>query len=289
MKIICLLRGGLGNQLFQYSAAYYIQKKFGGDGYIDLKSGFISDFKYKRFFALEHFNITFSNISTFIPIHYLFIFFIGFIKRYSIISNVFNTIIINDSNISSFINSRFCNYKLIILDGYFHSFILAKVNRFSLLNIHSYYTKFLIEPSIRDHILKNNSVCLHLRHYLNDTSISDDSIKDFYVQSVAKILENVDNPFFYIFSDISKVDLSYLNLPLLQTKFIYSDKASHPISDFYLMSLCKYFIFTGSTFCYWAVYISNESNKTVYASSLALKDKINVDGFPYYPEHWSII
>ena len=289
MVIICLLKGGLGNQLFQYSAACYIQKKFGGYGYIDINSGFISDSKYKRYFALEHFNLNFTKINTFLSIHYLFIYFIRFIKRYPFIGQLLRSMVINDYNISNLINSRFCQYKLIILDGYFHSFILAEANHFSLINIHSYYTKFLFDPSIRDHILKKNSVCLHLRHYSNDTCISEESIKHFYVQSVAKVLANVENPFFYVFSDISNVDLSHLNLPLLQTKIIHSDKASHPISDFYLMSLCKYFIFAGSTFCYWAVYVSDENKKTVYASSLALKDKIQVDGLPYYPEHWSII
>ena len=49
MRKFLILKGGLGNQLFQLSYFLYLKEIKGfKDLKVDLKTGFISDFKYKR-------------------------------------------------------------------------------------------------------------------------------------------------------------------------------------------------------------------------------------------------
>ena len=57
-KIICLISGGLGNQLFTYAAAYSLAKSNNAQLIIDKKHGFLFDKKYSRKFLLNKFNIT---------------------------------------------------------------------------------------------------------------------------------------------------------------------------------------------------------------------------------------
>ena len=57
-KVITRLAGGLGNQLFSYAAARRLAHANNAELVLDDQSGFIRDFAYKRFFQLDHFNIS---------------------------------------------------------------------------------------------------------------------------------------------------------------------------------------------------------------------------------------
>ena len=52
-KLYLYLAGGLGNQLFQYSAARNIALKNKASLIIDKSTGFIDDFRFKRQFSLN--------------------------------------------------------------------------------------------------------------------------------------------------------------------------------------------------------------------------------------------
>ncbi len=56
--IISLIKGGIGNQLFCYAAARQLALKNNMELVIDDVSGFVRDFKYKRQYQLNHFNIS---------------------------------------------------------------------------------------------------------------------------------------------------------------------------------------------------------------------------------------
>ena len=60
-SLTLLLKGGLGNQLFQYAAAKAIADFYNCELYIDTKSGFILDYKYKRKIAINKLNIHFKS------------------------------------------------------------------------------------------------------------------------------------------------------------------------------------------------------------------------------------
>ena len=56
-KLICRLKGGLGNQLFMYAACRRLALKNNAELVIDDKSGFLYDSQFNRNYQLNHFNI----------------------------------------------------------------------------------------------------------------------------------------------------------------------------------------------------------------------------------------
>mgnify|MGYP005681454951 CR=1 FL=1 len=57
MKVIPRIKGGIGNQLFIFSAARRLSIVNDAELVLDHLSGFERDFKYKRHYQLGHFNI----------------------------------------------------------------------------------------------------------------------------------------------------------------------------------------------------------------------------------------
>ena len=70
-KLIIRLKGGLGNQLFQYATARAISIDKNVDLFIDSWSGFIRDYKYQRKYSLKNFPIKAKLISASQRIPYL--------------------------------------------------------------------------------------------------------------------------------------------------------------------------------------------------------------------------
>jgi hypothetical protein len=73
-KLVVRLVGGLGNQLFIYAAAKYLASVLNRELVLDVQSGFIFDYKYKRKYVLGFFNVYEKLIS-----HTIFIFFVKYI------------------------------------------------------------------------------------------------------------------------------------------------------------------------------------------------------------------
>jgi hypothetical protein len=57
-KVICRLRGGLGNQLFSYATAFAVATRSGARLVIDDRSGFIRDRRYRRQYELDGWAVT---------------------------------------------------------------------------------------------------------------------------------------------------------------------------------------------------------------------------------------
>ena len=69
-SVSILLKGGLGNQLFQYAAAKGIADFYNCDLYIDTKTGFLFNYKFKRNIEIDKLNTNFkkSNLLKSFPI-----------------------------------------------------------------------------------------------------------------------------------------------------------------------------------------------------------------------------
>ena len=226
---------------------------------------------------------------TLIFLHLSFLLFYKFLKKFRLLREIFKVFVVNDFNINELINSGYGSKKFIILDGYFQSYIFANSIHYTIFKSHTYYTNTLNDITIKNQVLRSSSVCLHLRHYNSDTLNCDHEINDFYIKAVAKLRERIAKPKFFIFSDISDFDIRFLKLTPDEVVFVDSDKSVDPISDIYLMSLCKFYIFTGSTFCYWSIFLSNDFKELVICSSLILKDKYQSCELPFYPSNWLLI
>jgi len=109
-------------------------------------------------------------------------------------------------------------------------------------------------------IKNSNSVCINVRRTDFIGSWHEICNLDYYQKALKRILYEVENPTFFIFSD--DMDWCIKNLKLDHEHYFVDHDQAHSSSkvnfDNYLMlmSNCKNFIIPNSTFAWWAVWLS---------------------------------
>jgi hypothetical protein len=120
-----------------------------------------------------------------------------------------------------------------------------------------------IDTPILKEIQGKNSIALHVRRtgYLQkpDVDIFMQYGKEYYDRALKILLEKIDNPTLYIFSD----DIDWCEKEMkFDVDTIYTPKQDRMI-DFELMRNCKHFIIPNSTFSWWGAWLSNYKDKIV--------------------------
>lgn len=170
-------------------------------------------------------------------------------------------------------------------DGYFQS-----PKYFS--NIKSLLTKELIpverpnktESLFLNSILKTESVCVTIRlgDYINNTT-HQVCTKEFYINAMLKMKELHPNSAFFIFSDEIDKAKDIFKFPF---KVIYDSGNMKDYMSLYVMSKCKHFIISNSSFSWWAQYLSSNKNKTVIAPDHWYAKDVPCD---IYEDNWLLL
>lgn len=283
-RVIISISGGLGNQMFQYAMAKNYAVKNNLELYID-KSWYILNSK-QRLFMLDKFNIKenifpLKNIIIIKIIHIL----LPKIARILNITSFFNFVFdINVCKVNKAILGRSKPYWFI---GYWQSekyFLHSKkllINTFSSTKQvpkEGFKEKLAIEKAI-------NPICIHVRRgdYLNAKNINiyeSFSLK-YYIEAVEYIKKNVENPSFFIFSDDPVWATKNLEIKFSSpTYYVKTNSKLSPVDTLQLMSMCKHFIITNSTFGWWSAQISKNKDSIVIAPKRWYKNKKNLDIIP---------
>lgn len=265
------INGGLGNQMFQYALAISLNKKgrkarisFSKYVYIHYHNGFNLG---KAFNLQLPFHL---HLLNFFLLHGKFIYrnrYAGyFIRELFRWYNYRRLTAYREKSFFEFDDALF-NLPPGVLEGtwqvedYFREIRSAIINSFIFKAPRDKINKDLIK-SIRS----KNAVSIHIRRgdYLH--SVWEQShlvIKDntYYLKAVDHIMKNVENPFFFIFSD----DLQWARENVKPANCIYVDhnKNSKSYIDMYLMSLCKHNIIANSTFSWWGAWLNKNEEKIV--------------------------
>ena len=112
-------------------------------------------------------------------------------------------------------------------------------------------------------IKKSNSVSLHIRrgNYLNLKNVNVLDV-DYYMKAVDYLRKSIENPTFFIFSD----DLEWCKNSLgFLDNSIFVDRTKTEIDDLKLMSFCQHNIIANSSFSWWGAWLNQNSKKTVIA------------------------
>ena len=106
---------------------------------------------------------------------------------------------------------------------------------------------------------------------------------EYYEQAIKIIQEKRPHSIFYIFSD----DIEWLkaNFPLPPLSQIVSDKNIPEYEELALMSLCKDHIIANSSFSWWGAWLSKNDEKIVIAPQQWIADK-TVDTDDVCPKEW---
>lgn len=269
--IIMKIKGGLGNQLFQYAFGRALAIKFGKKLKFDLSFYRQQDL---RSFALNRFNITFDGILNFKEKFEL--------KLRSYLPALSGEIYYFRENKGLLNFQGLTESKICIIDGYWQSekyFVeMSDVvkKELCLKNLS------VVDAVITQNIISTNSVSLHVRRgdYVSVPVNKPYNICDLnYYQRAMQIIKNqVTDPVVFIFSD----DLDWVkdNLKLDVPHFFVH--GNDECVDFYMMSLCKHNIMANSTFSWWAAWLNNNPKKIVVAPKMWLKNEIREELFTDY-------
>ena len=99
------------------------------------------------------------------------------------------------------------------------------------------------------------------------------------------MIENVNNPLFFICSDNVEYVLEHL-IDAAKYDYIIQDKKMPVHISLAVMAECKHFIIGNTTFGWWAQYLSVNQNKIVIAPSKWMAIDIPVD---IYQKSWRLI
>ena len=175
-------------------------------------------------------------------------------------------------------------HKNIYVNGWFQDAKVAESIRDALLR------DFIGVKEAPEHIKiteqnmkETESVCVHIRRgdYVNHPRFGV-CTEEYYYSAMRKIAEIVENPVFYIFSDsmddVRKMKFDY--------PVIYDDISHTTYECIYLMSKCKHFVISNSTFSWWAQFLAKNENKIVIAPNRWCND---ISETEMYMDKWILI
>ena len=307
--IIVKLIGGMGNQMFQYAYARQLMEQYNdNECFLDL-TWFNKNRKSHEKYMLNQFNIndnikiinTKADLRKKVPIVNRILLIIH-VFLYKIIFHVFNRKIA--VNYGLYINKFLCNIGLYWYI-FFYDFINLKINNKRnnyfigywqsykfFENIHIDIKRELTPLVKNDYdnnlikmILDKQSVALHIRRgdYLQNVNMNIFT-DNYYNEAILKMNTLVDNPHYFVFSN--DIDWVKQNMPFNTNNIIYVDQSKNDFEDFYYMKICKHYIMSNSTYCWWAQFLSDHDFKKVIAPKKWTENNMIND---IYQSNWIII
>jgi hypothetical protein len=282
--VIVKIKGGLGNQFFQYATALNVAKKLDVELKLDLESILDSNCRYK--YRLDKFNIfeerasieeikklkNYSCNQLVFSIFKKIKFHCIYNKKTHIIENSFfnpDAEVINPRNINLYLDGWFGNPK------YFESIKNILDNKL-MLRTQSEKNNLLFHKKI----VNTQSVAIHIRR--GDYTINSFFgllPLEYYHLAVDFIKKNIANPTFFVFSN----DMQWVkeNLTIDGEVYFMEENANNDFftytqgdfEDFNLMKSCKHHIIANSTFSWWSAYMSSNKYKIVVAPKVWYKDR----------------
>jgi len=250
--VIVKLKGGLGNQLFQYGFGRLLANKRNEPLKLDISS-LGNDKDTRRKLALDKFNIK-AEIANADEIQkYAPSVFAKFIKQ-----KIFREFHIGWQ--PQLLTSQ-DNY----FEGYFQSYLYIDPIKKELIEeitlksmINGYY------QNISEQIKNTASVAIHIRRGDFIKSIHQTITLGYFQKALELIQSKLQNITYFVFSD--DIAWAKANLKNLQPIiYVSPDQDSDEAQELILMRQCQHQIIANSTFSWWAAYLNQNPNKIVIA------------------------
>jgi hypothetical protein len=256
-KVIVRLQGGVGNQLFQYAAAYAAAKQYDAELILDANTGFKLD-PYHRSFRLSHFNLS-GKVANEEDLES-----IGFLSEG--ISRIYR-------KVEWILMSRYGIYHMpwlfraqlfnpIVYDGYWQSYRYFDHHRAGLM------TEFQVKKEVvmrttdrwRSLLEEEDAVAVHVRrnNYAHVCPL------EYYIAAARRLRAHRPRARFFIFTDDCQWVRESL-LPIMNGTLVETDGEASDVEDLWLMSKCRHFIIANSTFSWWGAWLSTWNDKRVIA------------------------
>jgi hypothetical protein len=249
--LVCKLKGGLGNQMFQYAAARALSIRSGRRLAIDAYTGFQLD-KYGRQYALGDFAVSAPTLS-------------AQEAKQAAAHTYIRTRLIRE--IENIFKNRF---------GYGHVGVLLRVISLGGLYLDGYWQseKYFSDSAdvIRSEFTCTRTLCETSRSLLSQIKATESvSVhirrkdypllcpESYYRAALRQVYRQIDKPTFFFFGDdkswieslIAHLEIPF---PCLSVQSPGSD-----LDEFELMRACKHHIIANSTFGWWAAWLSDSA------------------------------
>lgn len=267
MIIICL-KGGLGNQLFQYAVGRYLAEIHKTEVKMDIsaydydgpRKYFLGPFNFKQNLATPEEIKNFTDIKQGKYKQWLYKLFHNHPKLPESFVR-WNSMVFNPDILKLPDN--------IYLEGYFIS------EKYFIDAVDIIRKEFGFRDSqtdknkdIADEISSCISVSIHVRRgdYVSDSKGSHTHATcslDYYHLCINELAEKLEQPHFFIFSDDPLWARENLELPH-PAVYVDHNPPNQPHEDLRLMSQCNHNIIANSTFSWWGAWLNNHEDKIVY-------------------------
>jgi hypothetical protein len=292
-KVIIEVKGGLGNQMFQYAAARSLALELNAELLVDRKLGFILDRRYRRSFELSSFPVVFteSTIRHSYPLYFDRLFSYvgrwlgGRHRKWNLAKYVFE----RDLSFIDFKTRLFKGNRL-WMSGYFQDpryfslhkeIVLAELypplpsdkKYLELGKLSESFT--LIALGIR--LFEESS--LPSAHARNG---KDKTIEEFTLV-LTKLLKSTPDAIILVFTTKEFDFLSTFDFPA-KTIFVNSDRGfSTAVDKLWLLTKCRHHVFNNSTFYWWGATLSElnykRNDQEIYCSDNFLNPDVTL-------KHW---
>lgn len=288
--IIVKLKGGLGNQMFQYAAGKLLASEIQHDLILD-RSFLDTERKgvTKRTYYLDIYDVktkqTRNHKSSSTQKLFQKV-------SYPLLKKIGHTVLVKDFTHSDL--SSYATFKNIVLDGYFFDLTFLQDRKEIVTSIFEFTDDLYADnKSLLQQIKRTQSVSIHIRRgdYLNkvNQSIYHSCNISYYQKAIKYIQSKVDQPFFYIFSDDIEWVKKSLNMDV-PMELIDLDTSNKDVVDFFLMSQCQHNIIANSTYSWWAAFLNKNKQKEVVAPLDWYKDTVrNTEALKIIPKEWKLI
>jgi hypothetical protein len=292
--IVLRLRGGLGNQIFEYAAARSMALRNNVPLFIDTISGFRQDV-YGRSYDLGAFKVVGEKFDSTVPI------------SFGMWSEVYRRAL-----------ARREQWRMRYLGEYFDPVILRmRVNRPVTLDAYCQSYRYFsdiqdvlraelefcsvpegLSPEVVQDVSQQNSVCLHVRrlHGKEASGARPEAVASYYgscelsyyLRSIRELASLHGYLRIFLFSD--EIGWAKENIAAFRTEFgeIRVIDDPDPLRSFYLMRLCTHYVIANSTFSWWAAWLGQNPLKTVCVPSVWNRGERR---FPrgLFPDAWKVI
>lgn len=265
------IKGGLGNQMFQYACGRALALK-NATGLSLVRSQHSRDIS--RPFSLTHFNLKAEIISgRKSP------FFLKLKER-------LKQKITGDFHVG-FDPKVLQLGATAYLDGYFQSELYFKDYEESIREDFTLKEPLSGNKTVIADIIRNdpNAVSVHVRRndYLTHPDFGGIATREYYNRAIERLQENIPTARFYVFSD----DIAWCQTELISLKdatFV-SNPELKDFEEMFLMTLTKHHIIANSSFSWWGAWLGQNPNKVVIAPERW--SNLNEDWYrDIIPEKW---
>ena len=290
--IIVKLQGGMGNQMFQYATGRALSLKYGVPLGLDLS--FLLD----RTQRLNFHNFTFRNYdldvfnieAEIVPKSKIPLVNRTFGGSLGIYINYFKNIFFTLKGVEKGFNFDPSIFDLghnVYLDGFWQSPKYFEGIK-DIIRKDFVIKKELSQEvnNLMQEIKNSNSLCIHVRRgdYLNN-SFHNVIGKKYYNEGIEFIKEKTHIDNIYVFSDDIKWCEENMSFPY-NTVFVGEKYAGAKAEgNLALMSACKYFIISNSTFSWWGAWLSDYKDKIVIAPKQWFADA-TISNNDLIPQEW---